>query len=117
MCISTIQLITDMTTDMTMEHTTEKPMIENDIYFNYEYVKDHLWDIEDDGWVSWWISPLFTGYDKYTNDWMNIVDDFNESYNEYYIHTDRDYYECRDDMIEKCRFTFTKIKHEEEEEE
>lgn len=110
-----------MTTDMTMEHTTEKPLIEDDIYFNCEYVKDQLWDMEVDGWVSWWISPLFTGYDKYVNDWMNVVDDFNERNNESWIDCERHYYECRDDMIEKCRYTFTKLKHEgdsdEEEEE
>lgn len=100
---------------MTMEHTTEKPMIVNDIYFSTTYLRDMVWDMEYGSWETWWVSPLYKGYDDYISGVNELVDNFNERNNECYLDFDREYYECREDMIEKCRITITKYEIEEEE--
>ena len=102
---------------MTMEHTTEKPMIVDDIFLNFCYIKDQVWDMENDDWMTWWISPLFREYDTYISIYNDIVEQFNEKNNECYLDFDREYYECREDMIEKCKITITKYKVEGDEEE
>ena len=98
-----------MNTDMTMEHTTEKPMITNDIYFSTTYLRDMVWDMEYDNWETWWVSPLYIGYDDYISRVEEIVDNFNELHDECYLDFDRTYYECREDMIEKTKITITKV--------
>ena len=102
---------------MTMEHTTEKPMIVDDIFLNFCYIKDQVWDMENDDWMTWWISPLFREYDDYIKIYTDIVEQFNDSNNECYLDFDREHYECREDMIEKTKITITKYEIEEEEEE
>jgi hypothetical protein len=97
---------------MTMEHTTEKPMITNDIYFSTTYLRDMVWDMEYGNWETWWVSPLYKGYDDYISGLNELVDNFNDRNNECYLDFDREHYECREDMIEKTKITITKYEVE-----
>lgn len=93
---------------MELLNFTDKAMIQDDIFLSTSYLRDTVWDLEDDDWITWWVSPLSSDYDDYISCINDVVEDFNDKNNESYIDFDRDYYECRDDMIEKCKITITK---------
>jgi hypothetical protein len=93
---------------MEQSNITDKAMIQDDIFLSTAYLDDMVWDLEYEDWITWWVSPLYSGYDDYISRINEIVEHFNDRNNECYIDFDRDYYECRDDMIEKCKITITK---------